>query len=73
MISHSSQRPRRPLMNVREAAKYLSLSEDALRSMVQRRQIPFIKMGDRRIRFDPDELDRWLDAQRVGPLQFRSA
>jgi len=39
-----------------EAAKYLGLSKSALRTMVARRQIEFLKLGNR-IRFELKTLD----------------
>lgn len=41
---------------LKEAAAYLGLTESALRTMVARRQIDFLKLGSR-IRFDINDLD----------------
>ncbi len=53
------------LLDVNELAEYLSLTPQAVRHMVYRRQVPFIRVGPRRLRFDPAEIDAWLEAQRV--------
>lgn len=42
-------------VNVEEAAKLLGVTVNAIRSMVQKRQIPFYK-PNKNLRFDPDEL-----------------
>lgn len=53
------------LLDVATAATYLGLSEPALRTMIQRRQIPFVRVGARGIRFDRRQLDRWIDDNTV--------
>lgn len=56
---------RPPLLDVNELADYLSLTPRAVRYMVDRRQIPFIRLGSKRLRFDLAEIDAWLADQRV--------
>ena len=51
-------------LTVGQAAEYLSVTEAALRAMIRRRDIPFIRMG-RRIRFDVNVLDRWMRNQQI--------
>jgi len=46
-------------MNVKEVAKYFSLSEDTIRAWVKRGEIPCSKLG-RTIRFDKLRLESWL-------------
>lgn len=46
-------------LTLQEAAAYLGLTESALRTMVARRQIDFLKLGSR-IRFDKKDLDEAL-------------
>ena len=49
-------------LNSREAVMYLRLpSEGALRNLVYRRQIPFVKLG-RSLRFDKKALDQLLES-----------
>ena len=52
------------LTDVAGAAVYTGRTEQAIRSMTKRRQIPFVKIG-RRLMFDLRKLDRWIDAQSV--------
>jgi hypothetical protein len=46
-------------LNRREAAEYLRRSPRALDTLRFRRQIPFIKIGDR-IFYDKPDLDTWM-------------
>jgi excisionase family DNA binding protein len=41
------------------AAEHLAITEAAVRSLVQRREIPFSKLPNGRVRFRPEELDEW--------------
>jgi excisionase family DNA binding protein len=54
---------RRPLMDLPTVARYLGVTERHIRRLVQERRIPFIKWGHL-LRFDPDEIDAWLDTMR---------
>lgn len=46
----------------REAVVYLRLpSEGALRNLVYRRRVPFVRLG-RRLRFEREALDRFLES-----------
>jgi excisionase family DNA binding protein len=62
---------RRPLMDLPTVAKYLGVSERHIRRLVQERRIPFIKWGHP-LRFDPDEIDAWVDTKRV-PCHSRAS
>ena len=53
------------LLTVEQLAERLSVTDKAIRHMVYRRQIPFIRLGSKRLRFDPDAIDAWLEDQRV--------
>jgi excisionase family DNA binding protein len=66
MTGHSNQRnPQGALLTVDELAAWLSTTPYSIRQRVQRRQIPFIRLGARSIRFDPAAINAWLDGQRV--------
>lgn len=45
--------------SVKQAAEYLGRTEKAIRHLVEDRKIPHIRIG-RRIQFDRDALDRWM-------------
>lgn len=49
------------------AAAYLDVTVGTLRSMVHRGTVPHLRYGPRQVRFDRQDLDRWLDERRVAP------
>jgi excisionase family DNA binding protein len=59
---------RAPLLDTDEVAKVLRVSPRHVRRLVAERRIPFVKVG-RFVRFDPGELDVWLDQQRVDVIR----
>jgi len=63
-MSHDTPR----LLTVEQVADYLSMTPAAVRHMVYRRQLPFIRLGAKRIRFDVAEIDAWLARQRVAAV-----
>ena len=49
------------LMDVKEAAEYLGMTEGALYKKVWKRQVPFaVKIG-RSLRFDTVRMDEWIE------------
>lgn len=54
-------RHRRRLVAINVVAEYLNLTEGQVRGRVERRTIPFVKVG-RSLRFDLEAIDEWLDA-----------
>jgi excisionase family DNA binding protein len=57
--------PRR-LLNITELAELLGVNTRHVRRLVAERRIPFIKWGHL-IRFDPAEVNHWIDAYRRRP------
>lgn len=53
------------LLTVDGVAELLNVTPNAVRQMVNRRQIPFIRLGSKRLRFDQDAIVAWVQAQRV--------
>jgi excisionase family DNA binding protein len=53
-------------MDTPGVAKYISSSVRHVRRMVAERTIPHYKVGHF-VRFDPDEIDQWLEWHRRGP------
>jgi len=51
-------------MSASELAQYLGCTETSVRQRVKRANIPFIRDG-RRIRFDREDIDRYLAARKV--------
>ena len=50
------------IYTVPEVARYLKLSQSKVYNLVQRNEIPHIKIG-RNVRIKESDLDRWLDEQ----------
>jgi excisionase family DNA binding protein len=48
-----------------QAAEFLNVKVPTLRSMVCRRQVPHIRLSGKMVRFDADELERWLRGKAV--------
>jgi len=53
-----------PLLTIADAAERLATSERHLRGLIYRREICFVKVGHL-VRFDPNELERWIDDRKV--------
>jgi excisionase family DNA binding protein len=47
------------------AAEYLDLSVDALRKRTRAGEIPWIRFGERGVRYDLQDLDLWMRRQRI--------
>lgn len=56
------------LLDLDGAAKYLHDTPRHVRTLWERRELAAVRIG-RKIRFDPDDLDRYIDSQRVKALR----
>jgi len=63
-----SARSGRELYDIPRVAVMLDVRESFVRRLVAQRRIPFLKIG-KFIRFDPDEIGRWLDHRRAEVLR----
>jgi len=56
----------RPLMDIGQLADYLGVSVRHIRRLVAEQRIPYIKWGTHgsKLRFDPDDIDAWIDTWR---------
>ena len=52
------------LLDIDGAADYLNVSPRFIRRLVAQRRVSYLKIG-KFVRFDQDELDDWVQAQRV--------
>ena len=52
------------LMSIEEVAEHLGVTVRHIRRLVAERRIPFLKWGHL-LRFDPNELNVWLEQQRI--------
>jgi excisionase family DNA binding protein len=55
------------LLTVVEAAEFLGMSRNAIYIACREGRIPHYKVNDWSVRFDLDELRRWLEEHRRGP------
>ncbi len=53
------------LINARQAAQALSISPRLLWSLTQRGDVPCLRIG-RAVRYDPRDLQAWVDRQKEG-------
>jgi len=56
------------LLNIKDTAEMLNVSVSWLYQKVGRREIPFVRMG-RALRFDMDEIERWVETQKYAVRQ----
>ena len=54
---------RRPLLTITEVAERLNVQVRHVRRLIAERRIPYVKWGHL-VRFDADDIERWLDEQR---------
>jgi excisionase family DNA binding protein len=52
-------------MSISTAARYLDRTEAAMRGLVARAQIPYVKQGER-VFFDREALDEWMRSTQRG-------
>jgi excisionase family DNA binding protein len=61
---------RSPLLDISGVAERLGVEVRHVRRLVAERRIPFVKWGHL-LRFDPAEIDRWIDQARVSVASRR--
>ena len=61
---HSERNRAEALWNVAEVGSFLNASRDAVYKLVERKQIPHIRLG-RRLLFDPAKIRKWLEEHEV--------
>jgi excisionase family DNA binding protein len=58
--------PLRPLLSPNDVAFLLGLSKSRIMQLISGGEIPFIKIGEKDIRFDQGELRAWLETKTEG-------
>jgi len=58
---------RQPMVSVEALAERLGVSVRYVRRLVAERRIEYVKVGHF-IRFEADEVERWVESQRVGRI-----
>jgi excisionase family DNA binding protein len=57
------------LLNIKEGAALLNISENTLRQWVHQRRVPMVKLG-KAVRFDPEDLQKFIEANRRDVVTF---
>jgi excisionase family DNA binding protein len=65
----SSKAQRANLIDIARAAERLGVTVRYVRRLVAERRIPYVKLGHL-VRFDPIELEAWIDAARVRQVEI---
>jgi excisionase family DNA binding protein len=55
------------LLTISQLAEKVNFKPRTIKGWVQKRVVPFKKMPGGDIRFDPEEIQRWLDRKSVKP------
>ncbi len=55
------------LLDYGAAADFLGLSEHTLRRYVSLGKLPYLKLGSKLVRFEPERLRHWVESRRVEP------
>jgi len=55
----------RPLLTYEQAARALGIKLNTLYSWVRDRKIPHVRLGDRLVRFDHAEIEKFVEDRRV--------
>ncbi len=53
------------LLNYKQTARYLSLSEQHIRRLKSKGQIPYIRIGSRSVRFRVKSLNQWVEGREI--------
>ncbi len=54
------------LLDIDGAAQHLNVSERFVRRLIEEHRITYVKVG-KYVRFDTDDLDRWIELRKVQP------
>jgi excisionase family DNA binding protein len=57
------------LLTIPQLAKKINLKPRTIKSWVEKRTIPFIKLPGGDIRFDPEYIENWLKIRTVKPVK----
>lgn len=57
---------RKRLLSIAEASVYMGISKRTLHRMIQRHQVPFLRIG-RLVKLDIHQLEKWISRQSIQP------
>ena len=55
------------LLTIREAAARCKIKDDLMRSIIARKELRIVRLGDHSIRISPSELKRWWEKKQREP------
>ena len=55
------------LIDIKETSSLLGVSENCLRTMIRNHAVPYIKLSPKVLRFDPEELENFIEKRKVKP------
>ena len=65
VLGHAAPRSKR-LLPAREAAAYLGYESPwPIRSLMWKGELPYVRLSQRRIAFDLEDLDRFIEARKI--------
>ncbi|MBI1823702.1 MAG: helix-turn-helix domain-containing protein [Nitrospirae bacterium] len=56
-------------LNIQELSSHLNVKAKTIYGWISQREIPHFKLG-RLVRFEKDEIDRWLEQKKVDPIDL---
>lgn len=60
------------LINAKETAKFLGVSLRTIRLLIKQNKIPYVRISQHSIRFDQDDLVKWLESRKIYPVEIRN-
>ena len=67
-MEESTHLPVMPLMTTKEAASYIGISYQTLRTMMHNREIPYYKPNGKLCFFKREDIDAWLTSNRISSM-----
>lgn len=58
-----------PVLSTHEVAERCGTTDEHIRRLARDQRIPHYRIGPRLLRFDPDEIDRWIADSRNAPRE----
>jgi excisionase family DNA binding protein len=61
-----------PLLDINQAAQRLNVTPRFIRRLTAQRRIDYLKIG-KFIRFQPEDLDNWIENQRIQHITYKAS
>ena len=60
----------KPMLTKTDVANRLNMTVRGVEGLMAKRSLPFYRLGNRTVRFDPTELEDWLNRMKVAEVHF---